>query len=83
MKTTVPKLAKKNGIASKKILTWIGNGELRAVNLATTPGGRPRWAIEESDWEAFERKRQAVPVVKPIRRKRATATKDYFSHIPG
>lgn len=60
-KLTVPQLARQFGVAEKKILDWIRAGELRAVNLARKPNGRPRYAIDVVDIEAFERGRQVVP----------------------
>jgi len=43
--------------AADKVLTWIKSGELRAVNIATNPRGRPRYLIDLKDVEAFEARR--------------------------
>jgi transposase len=69
-KTTPPKLARRYGVDVHKIIRWIETGELRAMNLATTTSGRPRWAIDEADIVAFEERRAAKPTVKPVRRRK-------------
>jgi transposase len=73
-KTSPPKLAKRWGIDSSKIIGWIRSGELRAVNLATRTTGRPRWAIDEADIELFEARRSATPPLKTARRQRRKNT---------
>ena len=65
-----PEIAKRYGCDSHKILTWIRSGELHAVNMATTTGGRPRWRISPSDLALFEAARAAGPAPKAIRRRR-------------
>ena len=72
---TPPQLAKLKGIESEKILAWIRSGELRAVNLATRPTGRPRWRIKVEDWLAFEERRAAKSPTKVSRRPRSTSTR--------
>ncbi|MEI8373761.1 MAG: hypothetical protein WCJ35_13115 [Planctomycetota bacterium] len=71
---TPPELARVKGIESEKILTWIRNGELRAVNYATRPTGRPRWRIKAEDWLAFEESRTSKPPVKAIRKTRKSSS---------
>ena len=58
---TPPELCRLKGIEPAKILAWIRSGELRAVNYATRPTGRPRWRIKLEDWFAFEESRAARP----------------------
>ena len=60
-KFTVPVLAKMWGVSPSKITAFVRSGELRAINLATKLGGRPRYRIDRADIEAFERARQVVP----------------------
>jgi hypothetical protein len=67
---TPPELARLKGIEPEKILVWIRSGELRAVNYATRPTGRPRWRIKAEDWLAFEERRAARPPAKVSRRPR-------------
>ena len=60
---TPPKLAKQLGVSNEKVLTWIRNGELRAVNVAERLAGRPRWRISEAAFEEFCQKRESRPPV--------------------
>jgi hypothetical protein len=64
-KLTPPELAKRYGIESVKVLAWIRSGELRAINIATRPDGRPRFLIDEEDVIAFENRRAANSQPKP------------------
>jgi excisionase family DNA binding protein len=79
-KLTPPEVAARYGVSPDKVLAWIRAGELRAVNIATRPTGKPRWLIDEADLAAFERRRtaQVVPVVTPRRRRRDTDVIPYF-----
>ncbi len=56
---TPPQVAEMYGVQAGKVIAWIRNGELRAINLATRPRGRPRWRIDRRDLEAFEAGRAA------------------------
>ncbi len=69
IKITPPRLARRWGIGVDKVFAWIRSGELRAVNAATNPSGRPRFLIDVADIEAFERQRQVQPP-QPVRRLR-------------
>ena len=69
-KTTPPKEADRLGINPDKVLGWFKAGELRAINAASRPNGRPRYLIDESDIEAFEARRAVNPTVRPQRRRR-------------
>jgi excisionase family DNA binding protein len=60
-KLTPPEVARLWGVSPDKVLAWIAGGELRAVNAATRPGGRPRWLIDRADLAAFEAARAARP----------------------
>jgi excisionase family DNA binding protein len=60
-KLTPRQIADRNRISVDKVLAWIHTGQLRAVNVATRPGGRPRWRISEADLACFEATRAAVP----------------------
>jgi excisionase family DNA binding protein len=68
---TPPVVARILGVDPSKVLGWIRRGELRAVNVATSSGGRPRWRIAPSDLKAFLQRRQSrAPVVPQPRRRR-------------
>jgi excisionase family DNA binding protein len=64
---TPPQFAKRLGIDVSKVLTWIRNGELRAVNVAERVGGRPRWRISSTAIEEFIRRRESTPPPAPRR----------------
>jgi hypothetical protein len=64
---TPPQLAARWHVSSEKILTWIANGELAALNVATRRGQRPRWIISPEAVDAFERARTAKPVTRQQR----------------
>lgn len=65
-----PELARRYRVNVDKVRGWINTGELRAVNVASKPGGRPRWRISEAAIEAFELRRSAVVPTKTTRRRR-------------
>jgi excisionase family DNA binding protein len=78
---TPPEVAKELGVEPSKIIAWIRQGELRAINVATRPTGRPRYRIDEEAIEEFlHRRATKPPTPAPPRRQRAAtgATKDYF-----
>jgi hypothetical protein len=54
---TPPQLARRWGVASEKVNALINSGQLRAVNLAANPNGRPRYRIYLSEVERFEEAR--------------------------
>jgi len=68
---TPPELAREWGISPDKILTWIRSGELRAVNIATTQLGRPRYQIDAEAIESFKRNRASRPAPKPPKKRRS------------
>jgi excisionase family DNA binding protein len=68
-KLTPPEVARRYGVSHDKVLSWIRSGELRAVNITTTLGGRPRYVIDEVDLAAFEARR-AVGTTVPANGKR-------------
>lgn len=78
---SVPQLAREWGVSTNKILAFVKSGELRAVNLARTTAGRPRYAISLDAIAAFEAARQVVPTTSnPPRRTRrqAASVKTFF-----
>ena len=71
-KFTPPQVAEMWGVSPEKVITWIRNGELRAINAATRPDSRPRYLIDVEDLAAFEQKRCVpAPIEAPRRRRRA------------
>ena len=82
-KLTPPQLARKWGVSHAKIVTLIRSGELVAINMATTRGGRPRYLIDLEDVKRLEQSRQVIPddglsTTQKLRRRAQTQTKDYF-----
>ena len=67
---TPRQIASRYGISVHKILHWIATGELRAINVATEIGRRPRWVVPSEALTDFERRRAAQPRPPPRRRKR-------------
>jgi excisionase family DNA binding protein len=64
-----PEVAETIGVSHSKVLTWIASGELRALDLATHRGQRPRWKIAKADLEAFLARRSTTPTPEPARRR--------------
>jgi hypothetical protein len=54
---TVRGLAESLAIDQAKVLHWIHTGQLEAIDVSETPGGRPRWRIPAEAWERFCRAR--------------------------
>ncbi len=79
---TPPQLARRWGVAAEKVNALINSGQLRAINLAEDPKGRPRYRIYLSEVERFEEARatKPPPEKQPRRRRREMATtgKEYF-----
>ena len=57
---TPPQLARRWGIAADKVLQLINSGQLKGVNLAVNPNGRPRYRIYLSEVKRFEQARSRV-----------------------
>jgi hypothetical protein len=82
-KRSVPTVAREMGVAEKKVIGWIRSGELRALNLARSRDGRPRYAIDVADIEAFEQSRQVIPdggasTTQRLRRRTPGNVKEFF-----
>lgn len=76
---TVPKIARRFGVSPNKIGGWIRSGELRAVNVAATVGGRPRWRISEDELAAFElRRTNSAPVTRRRKKRNTTDVYEFF-----
>lgn len=75
-KLTPPQLAKRWGVNVNKVTGFIRSGELVAINLAGRGCTRPRYAIDETDVEAFEAARRVIPDsgVNPTQHLRRRAT---------
>jgi excisionase family DNA binding protein len=74
---TVADVAKRYRVGEDKVRRWIANGSLRAVNVASTLCGKPRWTILPEALAEFERQRAGGPPPRPPRRRRKPVI-DYF-----
>jgi excisionase family DNA binding protein len=72
---TPPEIAKRLRVNVDKVLTWIRSGELRAINVATRRGCRPRYRVAVVDLESFLRSRAVVPP-QPVTRRRSKPAND-------
>jgi hypothetical protein len=80
LKLSPPTLARRWGVSPDKVIGWIRTGQLRAINAAASPTGRPRWLIDEADVKLFEQQRTAQPrhAPAPRRRKATTGVIEFF-----
>jgi hypothetical protein len=79
---TPPELARQYRVANKKVLAWIRNGELVAINLANRGCTRARYSIPPEAIEAFEEARRVIPdgglsTTQRLRRRAATGIKEF------
>ncbi len=70
MTYSVRQIAERFHVGEHTVLAWIRLGELQAVDVSRTPGGKPRWRITDDARLAFELLRSAAPPAKPARRRR-------------
>ncbi|WP_425397292.1 helix-turn-helix domain-containing protein [Aeoliella sp.] len=76
---TVAQLAERMQVKPQTILSWIHNGELRAIDVSSRPGcGRPRWRIPADALLDFEAKRLGFQEPKPRRRRKSPTVTEYF-----
>jgi len=80
---TPPQVAKLLGVSSAKVILWIRQGELRALNLANRGCNRPRYSISPEALEAFERSRQVIPdggqsTTRKLRKNVVKGPKEFF-----
>src|SRR5690349_3173410 len=70
---TVRDVARRYRVGEDKVRGWIRRGELRAVNTADNPCGKPRWVVPPEALSDFERRRAGGEPPKPRRRRRPKA----------
>jgi hypothetical protein len=77
---TTADVARRYRVGEDKVRSWIGKGELAAINTAALLSGRPRWVITAEALAEFERRRSGGPPAKPAprRRRKTIGTVDYF-----
>jgi len=68
---TVAEVADRLGVTTTLVRRWIHNGELRAIDVSGSPGGkRPTWRITLEAIHAFELRRSFTPPPPPTRRRK-------------
>ena len=67
---TPRQIARMLGVSHEKVLRWIHNGELPAVDLSTNQLERPRFKVAKDNLDAFLNKRSVKPLSQPTRRSR-------------
>lgn len=72
MTLSVRDIAERYAVSQHTILGWIRAGELRAIDVSRTLGGRPRWRVSEDALAAFEALRTPTPAPATKRRRRQT-----------
>ena len=78
---TVANLADRYAVTQHTVLGWIKSGELKAINVARRPGGRPSWRITSESLEAFEAARTPTPEPKAqTRRRRQQRPSDWIEY---
>jgi transposase len=77
-KLSPPMIAARFGVSPEKVIGWIRRGELRAIDVATRRGRRPRYLVDVNDLAAFERSRHVEPVTKSVRRRRSPRVISFF-----
>jgi hypothetical protein len=71
MTYNVTDICNRYAVREHTVLTWIHNGELKAVNVGVEPGKKkPRWRITQAALDAFEAMRSTTPPPPPTRRNR-------------
>lgn len=79
--STPPEYGKELGVDPSKVIVWIRSGELRAVNVATSTTGRPRYKIPLDAICEFESRRSARKPVAAVRRKRRKQETDFVTYF--
>jgi transposase len=57
------------GVATRTVIQWIQNGDLRAIDGSVRRGGRPRYLIAEDDLLDFEQARRIGPPAPKLARR--------------
>lgn len=77
---TVADIQKRYAVGEATVLGWIRSGQLKAMNLGRTPGGkRPRWRITQEWLTAFEASRTQTPETPRVRRPKPANVVEFYS----
>ena len=76
---TAAQVARTLRVNSDKIRSWIRSGELAAVDVSQSPGGKPRWRITPDALNEFAERRAAVVAPSSVRHHRGRGdVTEYF-----
>lgn len=69
----VREVRERYGVGEHTVLKWIRGGELKAIDVSRTPGGKPKWRITEQALAEFEALRTPTPPLPRAARRKRTA----------
>jgi hypothetical protein len=75
---TVREVARRYRLGKDRVLAMIRSGALRALNLAPSRCGRPRYVIMPDALRQWEQANQVSPPPPPRRRQKRSYEVDYF-----
>lgn len=70
----VKDICERFAIGEHTVLGWIRRGELKAIDVSRTRGGRPKWRITAEALAAFESARTPAPPQPRTRRAKSKST---------
>ncbi len=75
---SVADLASLLRVSKNKIRNWIGNGTLKAINVASNLCQRPRWIVLPESLAEFQKLRASGSPTRQPRRRRQCTEKDWY-----
>lgn len=79
MTYSVEDIRRRYSVSEGTVLTWIKNGELKAVDISRNPGGRPRWRITGNALIDFEKARTSgTPAPTPRKKRQPAGTIQFY-----
>jgi hypothetical protein len=79
---SVADLARRWRKGEDQIRGWIKSGELRALNVASTLSGKPRYVVTPEALAAFEQRRLAATPLPPPKHKKRIKRSDIIDYYP-
>lgn len=77
---TVKSLQERYGVSEGTVLGWIKSGQLKAMNMGRTPGGKkPRWRVTQEWLDAFEQARTATADAPRTRRPKPANVVEFYT----
>jgi len=78
MSLTIKEIAERLAVTQHTVLAWIRSGELKAMDVSRTRGGKPQWRVTPEALEAFELARTATPTPPRRRRRKKPDVVEFF-----